>query len=410
MPLKSGSSQAVISANIAELIRAGHKPAQAEAIAEKTAVPSLERDKWHYVKGIPVFDEHSGTEEGLDIEFTPDVLKEIVSRNNKRIQDTGDLVPVTRGHTGEETEPPVLGWASNFSLGEFGADKRACIYCDMQFTQENYAEVEKLAAGMPFPRRSIELWTEDLLIDPVALRAPLDTVALLGANRPARNLGLGQKNAKQKYTYQITQEVDLTPEDIQAVIQALQSLPEWQYLQQCVANKSQMEEGSGFNPEMEGAYPSGYEKEEDKDKDEEEMEPAKLRLQRDQLKRQFAKAQSEWQGKVETVQQENKTLFARIGELERKERIAQRKADLMQLEAEGFTFDLAEELEIIADYEPARFQKHVSQMRKNYRKAPVNVNVIPAAIPAEGGKPAADPREVMQQAALKAAEKYGRTK
>lgn len=37
MPLKSGSSEAVISANIAELIRAGHKPAQAEAIAYKQA-------------------------------------------------------------------------------------------------------------------------------------------------------------------------------------------------------------------------------------------------------------------------------------------------------------------------------------------------------------------------------------
>ena len=37
MPLKSGSSHEIISANIAELIKSGHEPKQAEAIAYKTA-------------------------------------------------------------------------------------------------------------------------------------------------------------------------------------------------------------------------------------------------------------------------------------------------------------------------------------------------------------------------------------
>lgn len=37
MPLESGSSQAVISHNIAEMIRAGHPPKQAEAAAYSKA-------------------------------------------------------------------------------------------------------------------------------------------------------------------------------------------------------------------------------------------------------------------------------------------------------------------------------------------------------------------------------------
>ena len=37
MPLKTGNSKEIISANIAELIRAGHKPDQAAAIAYSVA-------------------------------------------------------------------------------------------------------------------------------------------------------------------------------------------------------------------------------------------------------------------------------------------------------------------------------------------------------------------------------------
>ena len=44
MPLKPGSSQQAISQNIAELIKAGHKPDQAAAIAYKEAGKSRESD------------------------------------------------------------------------------------------------------------------------------------------------------------------------------------------------------------------------------------------------------------------------------------------------------------------------------------------------------------------------------
>lgn len=46
MPLKSGDSDEVIKKNIAELIKAGHKPDQAEAIAYKNAGRDAETETY----------------------------------------------------------------------------------------------------------------------------------------------------------------------------------------------------------------------------------------------------------------------------------------------------------------------------------------------------------------------------
>ena len=45
MPLKSGKSKATISKNIAEMIKAGHKPAQAIAAAYSNAGKSKKKSK-----------------------------------------------------------------------------------------------------------------------------------------------------------------------------------------------------------------------------------------------------------------------------------------------------------------------------------------------------------------------------
>jgi len=50
MPLQDGSSQEVISRNIEELIKAGHEPKQAEAIAYKKAGKSRDNSITIYRK------------------------------------------------------------------------------------------------------------------------------------------------------------------------------------------------------------------------------------------------------------------------------------------------------------------------------------------------------------------------
>lgn len=173
-----------------------------------TFVPGMQQkkkfsdDDFVTMANVPVFDEHNGKEEDLDINFDEAMLKKIIDRCNKRIQDTNDYPVVTAGHTEEDgPEPETLGFATNFKMGEFGKDKRKCIYCDLMIRKEKYERAKGL------PRRSIELWHKDLTANSINLskarnRSPIDTISLLGATRPARDLGV-MHFSKEKITYQM---------------------------------------------------------------------------------------------------------------------------------------------------------------------------------------------------------------
>src|SRR5689334_13102708 len=103
-----------------------------------TFVPSTSNKKIHFSEmeyqcfsNVALFDAHNGNEEGLDIDFTPDVLAKIVKACNNRYEDTGDAIPVTAGHTTDdksEPQPEILGYAVNFRIADFGKVKpRKCI-------------------------------------------------------------------------------------------------------------------------------------------------------------------------------------------------------------------------------------------------------------------------------------------
>ena len=423
MPLLPGKKN--VGRNIKELEDSGHPRKQAVAIALKeageskskhaaeaaatapgganTAVPTLgdkkkpltiefDKGRFETLSNVACFDEHDGQEEGLDIDFTPEVLSQIVDACNQRIQDTGDLVPVTDRHTSDDSndpEPEILGFAQNFRLGDIGKVKpRKAIYCDMHI----YKEKMEKAKGLP--RRSIELWP-DMVADPVVLKAndknPIDSISLLGSQRPARDLGLMfQKKSSGAAKYQHELQNDKEPMDEAAVIkqclEALSNTPEFAYLrelmQQHQAEGEQPEQyqdeeekheerpDGGDKPEQ-AEQPEQYE---EKEEDEDKLEPAKLRMQRDQERRKYAKLENSY-----------KALFAKVEALERDKRVATRKADLMDLEGQGYTFDLAEELEYVADMEPKLYSKHLSKIKKNYAKAPIGVHITPAPIMAEGG-------------------------
>jgi hypothetical protein len=336
------------------------------------------------IESVPLFDAHDGKEEGLDIKFDADLLGQIVDQCNARIRDTGDLVPVTDRHTSDDPgapEPEILGYAGNFKLGEIGEENpRPCIYADLKIYKN------KMALAKQLPRRSIELWP-DLVIDPVVLKKAeqpaIDSVALLGAQRPARDLGLlFKKNGSRptRYQHEFDSRSFMNPEQlIQQCVEALTNTPEFAFIRDLMSKQHQAE--------MEGE-PEAYAEAETPKPDEEEMaeegveegkdeklEPAKLRMQRDQERRKNARLDSQY-----------KALFAKVAALERDKRVADRKADLLALEGEGFDFDLAEELEYVADMEPARYSKHLAKIKTRYRKAPIGVSITPARVPAEGGK------------------------
>lgn len=359
-------------------------------------------DDWHTLKDIPIFDGHDGAEDGLPVVFDKAKLIQIVNQCNARIKDTGDLVPVTAGHTSEDPsvpEPEILGYAYRFSLGTIGKVKpRPCILCDMKIRKDRMALVKRL------PRRSIELWP-DLVIDPVVLseaeEPAIDSVALLGAQRPARDLGmLFQKNTttRSRYRHSIDRKELMNPEElIRQCVEAISALPEFAFIRDQMAKAKMEEDGEPLKEEEDGE-PASFEDDDnaakmkarkrmeaDEDKakmehdeeplkEEEDCAPAKLRMQRDQERRRYARLESQ-----------HKALFAKVERLERDKRLADRKADLLALEGEGYSFDLSDELDYVSDMEPARYSKHLSKIKTRYKKAPIGVNITPARVDAAGG-------------------------
>lgn len=313
------------------------------------------------------------------------------------------MVPVVDRHTSDEpgaAEPAILGYACNFKLGRIGkVNPRPAILCDLKIKPEDMDRVKQR------PRRSIELWP-DLVIDPVVLMAAkepaIDKIALLGAQRPARDLGMlfyKNLNGRDKYRYEIpvaTKE-NMNPEElVTQCLEALKNLPEFAFIRDLM-EKSQGEAGEGaeeFSEEedekvkMEDA--AEMEADEDKVKEEKDCEPAKLRMQRDQERRKYARLETQY-----------KALFAKVDALERDKRLADRKADLLALEGEGYDFDISEELDYVGDMEPLRYSKHLNKIKKSYRKAPVGVNITPARVQAEGGRATAvaTPGDVYAKAA-----------
>lgn len=349
-------------------------------------------DKDYVQYTAAVFDEHSGKEEDLDIDFTPEVLQRIVDACNRRIKDTGDCPPIIDRHTPDdqsnpnEPEPNILGYAKDFTLGDIGRERpRKAIFATFCIKRSCLEKAKSL------PRRSIELWP-DMVADPIVLkpgRSPIDSVALLGATRPARDLGkmlLKNKRRIYRYAYEERGPMDIE-EIIKRVIEAIQALPEMEFCRETMnkevastddeLNKMEAESEEKKDPvdEKDGETPDGEPEEKEPDGGD-ELDKPKLKMAHDQMKRKYARLEADYAA-----------LSAKVEAIESNARHAERKSELIQLEAEGIAFDMVEEFDHIKDLEPAKFRKHLETMRKRYQKAPIGVKVKPMALPADGNLP-----------------------
>lgn len=331
------------------------------------------------IPSVAVFDEFDGRgDEKLKLNFTPEVLQKIADRSNRRMLDTGDACVIYDRHTSENPDDPLpnlLGLATDFRLGTIGKlFPRKCIMATFKFLKDKWEMAKQR------PRRSVEIWMDDLCID---------VVSLLGDERPARDLGLlfsKKSGRKAKYSYELKGADMELDEVIKKCLDAWMATPEMAWVKDNMSKlKEEMEDDKDKVAEDEKMKKSKDEKIEqvpggsvDLEDDEWEkgedndMKSEKYKLQRDQERRKFAK-----------VQTEKTALESRLLNLERKSRTSERKADLMQLEAEGVVFDMAEELEIVADMDVARYSKHVGHMKKRYSRAPIGVS-IKAAVPSNG--------------------------
>ena len=275
-------------------------------------------------------------------------------------------------------------------VGDFGnLNPRKAIFATLKFKKETWDLARQR------PRRSVEIWMDDLVID---------VLSLLGNERPARDLGLlFSKKSKQKakYRYELKETKMNLEEIVKKCLEAWMGTPEMAWVKDHMSKMKHDMEEEKSDYDMEEAeekeveaeskmkkkkakeleektiekVPGGSveledeEWEEDKDED---MKSEKYKLQRDQERRKFAKLSSE-----------KNALEQRIATLERSDRVNARKADLMQLEAEGVIFDMSEELELVGDMDHAKYGKHLCHMKKRYQRGPIGVN-IKAAIPSNG--------------------------
>lgn len=188
MPLKPGSSQAVISGNIKEMVASGHPRDQAVAASlhnadvhkdrqAKVSPPDFDdEEEFHLIKDVPIIDEHD--------EYTLERLHRIV-RNAKARDQAGDYCKLLLGHTikhesvPEEWQPPIAGYVRNISMGKF-RDKP--VLMGDYYVKNSHKDKLK-----DFPFRSGEVWHDEKWEDPSTFR--MSAVSLLSRD-PKRSLGL----------------------------------------------------------------------------------------------------------------------------------------------------------------------------------------------------------------------------
>jgi len=93
-------------------------------------------------RDVPILDEHVlRDDEGNPlVTFDEKELKRIAARNNRRIKQTGDLIPLVIGHTKddapEETQPEIVGYAKDLRVKPFKKTGRKAITAKFFYFKE----------------------------------------------------------------------------------------------------------------------------------------------------------------------------------------------------------------------------------------------------------------------------------
>ena len=162
-----------------------------ESLAASIDCPVEELDQ-HFITrpNRPIFDEHTATDgRGRVQRYDRAALVAIVGKLNGRIMDTGDLSALSAGHTPDPDQqamgmpmPECVGYSGPFRLGLIGNDApRWAIFSDEHIFRDDWPQVRKMS------RRSVEITT-----DPQMSERVLDPIAVLGAEAPRRDTGIGR--------------------------------------------------------------------------------------------------------------------------------------------------------------------------------------------------------------------------
>lgn len=336
-------------------------------------------------KEFAILDEHDLVDDKGKVVMNIDAKKlyQIAENNNRRVRDTGDATPIVIGHTkdnaSEDRQPEIVGWAEKFTVKDFFKTGRKAIFVKAKFHADKINKVKN------YPRRSVELWLRKNLVDPISL---------LGATTPERDLGVlkfssdgekkyvvdapedesGEKEPSKKEpadkkppTFKKEKKPMGNDDIVQEVMAAIQETDVWKFMEaQMMEQDNQDLDGDDDLPMDEGDVPA---------------DPAAMGGGDPQSYSPSAasgmntfppdKALMKAKGELAKLQSQYKTASHQNTELLRRLRRAERRSDLIQLEAEGYRFDLEEELDDMEDLSEEKYQRALDKVRR-YQKAPVN--------------------------------------
>lgn len=383
-------------------------------VVSNKANPSLRKaqrfppEKFITIPGVVVFAEHAThLRDGTPVTYDREVLEKIAACCNQRIEETGNYAAVCIGHTDtSDGDKPLIGFAGPFRVEE--RDGKAVIVADFHIFKEDKDKLQR------YPRPSPEVWIPKDGFDPE--RIFLDPIAMLGAEVPRLDLGmtflyrardgdmLCEKYAasfpapgsvavpsfqeKRKETYSSGEDnamAQLTPEDIQAILKAIESTDWYKWIRQQMAASQKPGEGQP-EPDNQGPPAEDQAKKEPYAKDDQgepipdkpKSEPAtegEPEPPKDRPKRVEEYRCTTHYAKREAVLEAQKEIYQLRRELEHERALrvnAERRRVLEGL-ARRYAVDLKEEMDLCAygKMDDAGFEKHVARIEKYYRPLPV---------------------------------------
>lgn len=351
----------------------------------------LASDEFELVEDIPLFDLHDEYDERKLVDGKPNPnlgklvrrfdkkrLEAIADKCNERLK-SGDLSPIGLGHTipgaKEVDQPDIVGYVGPYRVGVFGPKEKlgvlSSFYMKKQVELPDGQGGKKVISGKDvlktFPRRSVELWFKDNMIDWVALLK----------RTPERDLGLtayqrteSLADGKIRYSMEDYQNPthlpdargkDPSAEEVDELTPDEKKMAERFWKHYTMSNPGLDEackKYAAFLSPTNGWLPTPNAKEQP-------MTPEEVGR--------FQKDHDELNKKLEAVQKECESLKAKNAELEgnvaRQARLTRYEKQLVELcDKERVVMDIQEELIEHADDAPERFEKFLEKAKRTYRK------------------------------------------
>lgn len=414
----------------------GTQPGSPPREVGTVAPPDLSNPDLFVVKpGVPILKTHTykqktsvnGEPRTIVREIDENRLNLIVENSNARAAND-DYGLIFLGHTDddkpEDEQPPIVGYMKDYRVGEWAG--KPCVLADF------YIDKARKGEAASYPRRSAETWyhesdPERNFIDAVSLlkRTPEQDLGLLTFE--ARNgvklrfaaigdepqtdegamglsdddlakigvmianafkAGFEMSGQMKSMTDPATQDdgvaaeqndMDETSDDDEPSMEQAEAPPTTDNDEEKAKEKNE----AGSTPSGTNTFvPSDDDDEKGKEKmaadcndTDDDAAKEKNRMKRDS----DAIAMGRYERRITALESKLKTVETENATLQRNARKDRRERDLIQLEAEGYVLDRAEELEDGLDKDDATWAKHVTKIKARYSRNPIDAEEVRVA-------------------------------